>query len=105
MTHIEEIKSARKRAESMGRIHAWHPEFNQHPLAACIDNHSACIEEEQEDRFAVLCWILNMARAVNKFCEAQRVAGSAAAEYWLERFAWVNGRFNGTIADMTKVGA
>ena len=106
--HIAEIKSARRRAESMGKAHGWMPEFNAHPLAACIDNHTACIDAEvgdTQDSFAVMCWLLNMARAVNRFCDAHRVAGSAASEYWLERFVWVNGRFNGTAVNLVSVGA
>lgn len=108
--HIAELKSARRRAESMGRFHAWTPEFNAHPLAACIDNHTACINEEMEDGrwlepFAVLCWVLNMARAVNRFCSAHHVAGEPSSEYWLERFLWVNAKVNSGLADMKYVGA
>jgi hypothetical protein len=106
-THLAEMKAARRRAISMGAHHAWTPEFNRHPLAACIDNHTACIDAEPntgEDTFAILCWILTMARAVNRFCEENKVAGDAASEYWLERFAWVYGRVCGKIVDMEMVG-
>ena len=106
--HFTAMRSARKRAVSMGAHHAWQPSFNRHPLAACIDNHTACIDAEpahKQDTFSILCWVLTMAKAVNNYCEKQAVVGDPAAEYWLERFAWVYGRVCGQIVDMEMMGA
>ena len=101
-THISEIKSALRRCLTMGAYSGWRLEFNSHPLAASIDNHTACIDVELEQRqpeyFAVLCWILNMARSINAYCDANKVVGDVAAQYWLERFLW---RVN-CVADMSK---
>jgi hypothetical protein len=94
MSHITDIQSARKRCVSMGKPHAWRPEFDLHHLAACIDNHIACIDVEMEaapkdrDFFAMLVWLHNMAKRINAFCDGHKIAGDTAAEYWLERFLW-----------------
>jgi hypothetical protein len=91
-THVMEIQSARKRCVSMGKHHAWMVDFDRHPLAATMDNYTVCIDvelcEESPDFLAVLIWILTMARKINAYCDAERVSGNAAAEYWLERFLW-----------------
>ena len=90
--HISEIKSAIRRCQKMGKYAGWKPEFNNHQLAASLDNHTWCIDverqEDQPDWFAILCWTLNMARSINAYCDTTKVADDAAAQYWLERFLW-----------------
>lgn len=92
MDKIKEIKAAKKRCIAMGKFHGWCADFDKHPLAASLDNHTYCIDiecnEEEVDFSAILEWILNMAKSVNKYCDAFKVSGDAAAEYWLERFLW-----------------
>ena len=92
MPPIAAIKAAKKRCISMGAFHAWRPVFDMHPLAACMDNHTVCIDvelsETSPDWFAILCWILNMAKRINWFCDENKVVGDVAAQYWLERFLW-----------------
>jgi hypothetical protein len=94
MINIQEIQAARKRAASMGKPHAWRLEFDRHAMAACIDNHIACIDAEMEnapknrDFIAMLVWLHNMSKRINVFCDAHKIAGDEAAEYWLERFLW-----------------
>lgn len=89
---VLEIKSAKKRCEGMGRHHQWRPEFDQHALSACLDNYSSCVDVELADACpdytCVLHWILTMARKINAYCDAEKVSGNDAAEYWLERFLW-----------------
>ena len=77
----------------MGRPHGWVVNFDSHPIAASMDNHTACIDVELEnkdepDYLSILQWILLMARKINNYCENNRVAGDNAAEYWMERFLW-----------------
>jgi hypothetical protein len=90
--HILEIKRAKKRCVGMGSFHSWRIEFDGHPLAATMDNYTTCIDGEMKetkpDYLVVLVWILAMARKINAFCDAEKVVGNAAAEYWLERFLW-----------------
>lgn len=86
--HFLEMKSAIRRCQTMGKFHAFIPAFNDHPLAACIDNHNACIEAEEKDAFSILVWLLNMARAINRFCNAIQIKDDPASQYWLERFLW-----------------
>ena len=43
---IAALKAAKKRCISMGAFHAWRPVFDMHPLAACMDNHTVCIDVE-----------------------------------------------------------
>ena len=90
MTSVAEVKSAQKRAVSMGKHSGWLPEYNTHKLAACIDNYSVCIDIELEqpdpDFFEILCWIHCMAKAVNVYCDEYKVVGDQAAQYWLHRF-------------------
>lgn len=103
MNPIAEILRARKRSQNMGCYHPWQPAFNTHPLAACLDNHEACIEveaeEEDQDFAAMLNWTLNMARAINRYCDENMVKADEAAQYWLEWFTWRRER----VADLTKV--
>ena len=84
----------------MGKYHAWKPEFNSHPLAACIDNHTACIDgaigprgrthsTDAMDFLSALLCLRFMSDAINRYCDDHRIAGYTAAEYWLERFMWV----------------
>lgn len=86
------IKRAKKRCVSMGRHHAWRVEFNAHPLAATLDNYTACLDVEltqpKPDYLSVLMWVLTMAQKINAFCDSERVVGNDGAEYWLERFLW-----------------
>ncbi len=100
---FKEIRAASRRAVAMGKHIGWQPEFNSHPLAASIDNHTACIDvelnEPQPDYLAVLYWILNMARTINRYCDNNKIEGDKGAQYWLERFVWVRN----TVADMEKL--
>jgi hypothetical protein len=93
MTPMGEIKTARKRCVSMGVHRGWRADFAAHPLAACISNLDACIEVEtrnfNRNHLAILVWIYAMAVKINEFCDASKVAGDTAAEYWLEYFLWV----------------
>lgn len=86
------IRTAKKRGLAMGVCHPWQRSFDRHPLAAAIDNYTLAIDVERAadrpDYLSMLVWIAAMAGAVNSFCAAHRVAGDAAAEYWLERFLW-----------------
>ena len=90
--HILEIKMAKKRCVGMGVFHAWRVEFDMHPLAATMDNYTACIDVEMDeakpDFLAVLVWILTMARKINALCDSEKVVGNDGSEYWLERFLW-----------------
>lgn len=92
-TPMSEIKTARKRCVSMGVHRGWRTDFDAHPLAACISNLDACIEVEMRDfnpdYLAILVWIHAMAVKINAFCDASKVDGDNAAEYWLEYFLWV----------------
>lgn len=92
MSPIAEVKAAKKRCIAMGAFHAWAPEFDSHPLAACMDNYTTCIDVERAERApnweAILHWTLTMARKVNGFCDGHKVVGDVAAQYWLERFLW-----------------
>ena len=87
-----EVISARKRCVSMGRYHAWHPDFDTHPLAACLDNHTACLDAEfaepKPDWLVIFGCILIMSRRINCFCTENKILGDAGAQYWLERFLW-----------------
>ena len=87
-----EVISARKRCVSMGRYHAWRPDFDAHPLAACLDNHTKCLdaelEEAQPDWLEMMIYICIMARRINWFCAANKISDDVAAQYWLERFLW-----------------
>lgn len=87
-----DIKSAHRRAVSMGRHHGWSGRFNSHPLAACIDNYTVCIDVElagrSPDYLSILVWIAAMAKRINDHCAEHQVSGDHAAEYWLERFLW-----------------
>ena len=91
MTPLQEVKSARKRALTMGVYSGWRHEYDSHFLAACLDNYTCCVDAEmsgERDFFEVLIYIWFMARRINLFCDSQLVKGDAAAEYWLERFLW-----------------
>lgn len=94
MTPIAEVKAAKKRAISMGRHSGWIPEYNQHALASCMDNHTAIIDAELDGEnhdvcFLFILWeLLAMARKINGYCDANKVVGDHAAQYWLERFLW-----------------
>ena len=92
MNGIRELKAAKKRCISMGAYHAWEPAFDWHPLAACVDNYTTCIDAELSETISdygcVLFWILTMARRINWFCDGNKVVGDVAAQYWLERFLW-----------------
>lgn len=76
----------------MGVYSPWRAAFDKHPLAAMMDNYTVCIDvelaERRPDYECVLHWILTMARAINAYCDATKIAGDDAAEYWLERFLW-----------------
>ena len=88
MAALAELQSAKKRAISMGQFHAWRPEFNAHSLAAAMDNYTACIDGAADDYPAIMGYLLAQARRINAVCDAQRIVGDAAGEYWLERFLW-----------------
>lgn len=92
MNALAEVKSARKRALSMGRYSGWRREYDRHPLAACVDNYTACIDAERENKspdwLAILGFILAIARRINGYCDDHKVADDPAAQYWLERFLW-----------------
>lgn len=90
--NIKEIQTAKKRCITMGVAQGWRPEFDLHPLAASIDNHTCVIdvelEKEKPDYLSILVWIHTMAKKVNQYCDEQMVKDNKAAEYWLERFLW-----------------
>lgn len=46
MSPYQEINSAKKRALSMGKPHGWRPIFDEHPLAAPIDNYTIIMDGE-----------------------------------------------------------
>jgi hypothetical protein len=91
MNPFIEINRARKRAVSMGQHSNWEPSYNQHPLAACIENYSTLIEIElvechNSDWFFILFCIHEQAKEINKYCDKNKVVGDAAAQHWLDRF-------------------
>lgn len=88
MAALAEFQSAKKRAVSMGRFHAWKPSFEAHPLAAAMDNYTACIDADAGDFDAILGYLLVQAKRINTVCDSQRIVGDEAGEYWLERFLW-----------------
>jgi hypothetical protein len=92
MTPIAEVKAAKKRAISMGGYSGWRPEYDDHPLAACMDNRTAIIDAEMEDDktdYLFVLWELHaMAKKINAYCDSHKVDGDIAAQYWLERFLW-----------------
>lgn len=92
MTAQQEIEAAIKRCMNMGVSSPWRLDYNNHQLAACIDNHTVCIDVELKsanpDYLSILHWLLYIARAINKYCDMHKVSESQAAQYWLERFLW-----------------
>lgn len=89
MEHLQVVKSAIKRAKSMGKYHAYKPCYDKHPLAASICNHLDALSEElvgDRDVLEMYRLVFYMALAINKFCDNNKVAGNAGAEYWLEVF-------------------
>lgn len=76
----------------MGKHHAHQDCFNAHALAAVIDNHSRCIENET-DYLYQLMYYLYMANAINKYADNNLIKNDAAAEYWLEVFLWCAPKF------------
>ena len=93
MSPIAEVKSAKKRAISMGRYSGWRPEYDHHHLAACMDNYTAVLDAELGSESPV-CYLVafgcieKMARRINAYCDGHKVVGDAAAQYWIERFLW-----------------
>ena len=89
---LKSVKTAKKRCVSMGVFSAWMPEYDRHPLAACISNYTCCMDVELEgnapDYLAALGFIAAMARRINAYCDGCLVAGDAVAQYWLECFLW-----------------
>ena len=92
MPSINGIVSAKKRCLSMGSAkHSARRDFEYHPLAACISNHSHCIDVELAepipDYLSILFWLRHMACAINNYCDQHHVTGDDAAEYWLWKYA------------------
>ena len=92
-TCMGQVRSAKRRAESMGMFSPYMPEYAKHPLAACIDNHITVLDLElalgtKADYTFCLTCILYMAAWINRFCDLNYVGGDKAASYWLELFLW-----------------
>lgn len=91
MNPYADMKRARLRAANMGRYHAFRPEFNRHKLAVLmnfIEPVMTELEQSSRDYLYVLHDWWKTACLVNKHCDANRIEGDEAAQYWLELFLW-----------------
>ena len=90
VTHFYEIRKCLKRCQSMGKHIGWRPDFDRHPLAAAQSNYRVAFEGALEDKdfFTAMCHLYVAASKINIFCDNNRVAEDAGAQYWLENWLW-----------------
>lgn len=97
------IRSALKRAKSMGKHHNWIREYDEHPLAAVTQNYHYIIDKESSnndaDFLSMIVWYDHIAKHINVFCDDNKIAGNDASEYWLEKFLWIRA----DVADFDKL--
>jgi hypothetical protein len=84
------IKSAVKRAKTMGRAFVEMPEYLTHPLAACISNYKWIMGGRADggvgENYVDGVCIYRMAKRINRFCDDNKISGDVAAQYWLCEF-------------------
>ncbi len=94
MNQIRQILSAKKRSISMGAFSGWKPSYNDHPLAATMDNYTWLLDTamirpcSSDDYTEALYCIYKMAYKINAYCDNNQIKNDLAAQYWLERFLW-----------------
>lgn len=95
-----EIRSAKRRCQSMGLRIKKPAGASGHYLAACmsnaitmigmelqaIDRDNPGINEATELFVCVLVWIHRMARMINEYCDTRKVVGDECGQYWMGKF-------------------